>query len=190
MTLATDALCSVEDVKNHLELTTINEHDDLVSDLINIYTQKFESYCGVKSFKTTQYTEYYDGNGDSFLYPKNTPITTISLLADDENYVWGTDSTFSSTEYRIVDEGKGIYLIDDIFGKFINNIKITYTGGYTTIPDDLRHSCIREVGRAFKHRKDWEVISETLAEKQSTYIEPSLGEDTIQVLSYYKNNWV
>jgi len=185
-----DALCTYEDIQLHLELTSDQSHDDTVNDLINQYTKRFCNWCGVSSFKSASYTEYYDGNGQSILFLKNVPIASIETLADDDSYVWGSDTTVGLTDIRIIQSGKGIYLIDDIFTPAIENVKVTYTAGYTTIPEDLKFAAIREVGRAFKHRKDWEVVSQTLTEMQATYIDPVLGDDTVEVLSFYRNTWI
>jgi hypothetical protein len=187
MTLATDALCSVDEVIEFGKFQHLPDDESFIERLINSITQEFKSYCDVKSFKTAQHTEYYDGNGDSFVFPKNTPITAVTLLADDEDYVWGTDSTFTATDYLIIDEGKGIHLKDDIFGSFINNIKITYTAGYTNIPDDLKQTAITEVVRKYNHRRDFDVIRQTIGEQDAEYVDPGLLSETKMVLSHYRN---
>jgi hypothetical protein len=188
--LVSDALCTYEDIQLHLELTNEQNHDDTIIDLINMYTKRFCNHCGISSFLTKTYTEYYDGNGESILFLKNVPITSVQSLADDDSYIWGIDTTVGATDFRIIQDGKAIYLIDDLFTKGFENIKVVYTAGYSQIPEDLRFAAIREVGRSFKHRKDWEAITQTLSDSSHTYIDPGLSAETTITLSFYRNNWV
>jgi hypothetical protein len=188
--LLDDALCTYEDLKLHLELESNQIHDDTIRDLINKYTKKFCVWCGISSFYSSQYTEYYDGNTQSILYLRNTPITEITSVIDDTTYNFSIDGIIDLTKIRIIQNGKGIFLIDNHFTRGVENVRVEYTAGYETIPEDLKYICIREVSRAFKHRRDWEVISHTLSDMQAAYIQPGLAEDTVEILSFYRNNWI
>lgn len=190
-----DALCSVDDVKNFFymsdsgEVPSVSNVDELIETLINGLTDSFEMYCGAKSFKQSTYTEYYDGNGSEFLFLNNIYITAITSLYDDTNWSWGSDSLIDSDDYRIVDN-KYIVLKDNYFTKGNQNIKSAYTAGYSTIPYDLRQSCIEEVTRKLKHRKEIDLLSKTLTDGSVQYLEMGLMKQTLQVLSKYKLNWV
>lgn len=188
MKLVSDALCNIDDVKSHYEMVSNSNTDDVLAELINTYTKLFCNECGRTSFKTATYTEYYDGNGDSILYTKHKPIISVTTLADDTDYEFGATTIFSSSNYRVIYENTAIQLIDDIFTQDIQNIKLVYSAGYSEIPKDLKNGCIKEVGRAFKHKQDWDVVSNTISSSQSTYIPPGLSEETLRMLSYYKTN--
>jgi len=184
MALVLDALCTVDEVRAFAKLEILPDDDLLIESLINSVTQTFKNYCNVKSFLTSTYTEYYDGMGDKFLYPKNGPISSVTLLADDDDFVWGTDSTFESGEFRIID-AKGVYLLDDLFMNAISNVKITYTAGYDVVPDDLKQIAIIEVIRKYSHRRDFDVIRQTIGDQNTDYVDPGMLIETKQVLSYY-----
>lgn len=190
-----DALCSVDEVKNFYHMTdsgevpSVSNIDELIETLINGLTDSFEMYCAVKSFKSAAYVEYYDGNGNEFLFLNNLNITAITSLYDDTDWSWDSDDLIDSDDYRIVDN-KYIVLKDSYFTKGSQNIKASYTAGYSVIPYDLRQSCIEEVTRKLKHRKEIDLLSKTLTDGSVQFIEMGLMKQTKEVLNKYKMNWI
>jgi len=133
-----------------------------------------ERYCG-RTFASTTYTEYYDGNGYPNLPLNQFPVTAVSsvyldgaggygqisgtfgstaLLTQGEDYVWvGTTGMLQlCASTAIWPMGFGVS-VGSSWGwpglkrrgatyrgwpKIPGCIKVTYTAGYTTIPEDLR----------------------------------------------------
>ena len=116
---------------------------------------------GAQTFESGSRDEYYDGDGGEILLLRNAPvssITSIATVASD-----GTNTTIDSTAYRLVSRtgqviwnGAGLTLrnVDsqgfevpkagpDYFRTKIGwprgtaNIRVQYTGGFSTVPDDL-----------------------------------------------------
>lgn len=189
MALSDNALISLEDIKEYyFSEDDINksQDDNLLEQLINSYTMLFENFCGVDSFHTTTYTEYIDGKKSYYLYVRNAPINSITTLYDDLDWEWLDSDLIDSDDYRI--SGDKRYLICKYnFTEGDQNIKITYSGGYDTIPDDLKMTCLMEVSRAFEHRHNVDVISEALdAGGSKTVIQLPLMPLTKKILFYYK----
>jgi len=144
MAVDSDALCTLQNVKDYLKIESTNhENDQHLSDLINRVTDLFESYCHRK-FKAAEYTEYHCGDGGDKVFPRNKPINSVSALYDDLDRAYTSAELFSPDDYAIVDS-RYVQLDGLTFYKALNNIKIVYNGGYATIPGDLAQACIEQV---------------------------------------------
>jgi hypothetical protein len=62
----------------------------------------------------------------------------------------------SSGDYIVYDKEGSIRLFNDetIFSKGYQNVKIVYSGGYSTIPEDLELACIDWVLKYYRKNKD------------------------------------
>jgi len=157
MAVGTYALTSSENVQkyrlvNGKPLETKPEVDDLIDILIDSYSAKIETYCDRK-FMSRSYTEYLSGCGSTVLFPKQYPITSVSGIWDDSSWTWTDDYLVDSTTYTIVNDNS-IALRTSRFGSSVNNIKIVYTAGFTTVPADVENVCIIEIMRAFDRMSD------------------------------------
>lgn len=188
MTVATNAIVSYEEVMQYAEsagYTDISADNTFIENTINQKTKEFHKYCGVEQFKSRQYTEYYDGEGTSILFPFKTPILSVSSIYDDADWEYGSDSLIDSGSYKVIDKRR-IVNKDNVFNKGRQNIKITYTAGYDSIPDDIKLACIREILREFNRRKDFDVAAKTLDDGTVSYVEKGLLKSTKDVLNRYR----
>lgn len=187
MAVIDDALTSLANVKEFMNIKTSDNVDDtFIENLINRYTEAFESYCGVKSFKAANYIEYYDGSGTKYLFLYNIPINSISEINDDSDWLWAVDTTIAVDSYRIVDK-KYVVLSSDYFTIGDQNIKVKYNAGFERIPYDLEEACIIEVVRAFKHRKNFDVITQTNQDGTIQYQQRDFLYQTVSILKKYLN---
>ena len=136
-------LHTIAGVKAFLMVTDIvTARDNFIASLILATDQKCKSYCK-KDFELTTYTnQKLDGTGTNHLLLPQYPIDSISSIYDDINRDWGSNTLLSVDDY-IYDSASGIITLTDgsVFTKGDKNIKITYSSGYTSIPDDLVLSC-------------------------------------------------
>ena len=187
MSLNTEALTSLDNVKAFVSITgSTTADDDLLEDLINRLTKVFENYCGVTHFKATDYVEYIDGVGGSIMFLKNIPIISVTEIVYDPDWVWtSSEDIVDSDDYRINQDG--LYVVNKSYWDGgLQSYKVTYNAGYATIPDDLEQSCIEEVWRKYKRRKELDVQIKTLEDGSQHFVNPSLMDSTVQVLSKYK----
>lgn len=185
MTTLTNSLCSLDDVKNYLNIKGSDSvMDNLLEGLIVRVTESFEKYCGIKQFKSQTYTEYYDGNGERELFVNNVPLTSISEINEDTDWVFGSDTTIGSDEYAIMDECR-ITMKSEYFTQGIRNFKITYTAGYSTIPNDLKQAAIMEVVRIYKLKDNIDVSQKAGPDGSVTKLQQGFLPDTVNILKRY-----
>lgn len=137
--------------------------DDQITIAINSATDAIKHYCNRDLISTTYTNEYYDGNGRDVLYLRNYPITAIASLTVD-------DIAITSAEYLIEDQG--LFRIGGWWSSGRRNIKITYTAGYTSIPDELATIASKVAG---------DILAQAVSD-------PSLQSEKIGDYSYSINN--
>jgi hypothetical protein len=116
------------------------EHDAELERIIPAVQAFLEQECG-RVFDQAEVTEYFDGEmWASVLLVARPPINSIINLWDDPTRVFATP--FSVGSYDVKDANAGIVrLLDDLeFSDGQHNIKITYSGGYTSMPFDLSNA--------------------------------------------------
>lgn len=187
--MATTNLCSLDDVLGQLGIidTTNNKVNDLINRMIESKTESINKYIGVEQLLAKDYTEYYNGDGCNRLYTKNYPINSVAELNDDTNWEFGSDTTSSSDDFRISNDGSYILLKYTVFAKGDENVKITYNAGYTvTQIVDLKDVCIEEVTRAYNEKLNVGVSSRTDAKGGVTRVEKGWMKQSIEVMDRYK----
>jgi len=173
-------------IANGERLNTTPETNNLIDNLINAVSARFESYCDRK-FKSRDYTEYQDGKGLDVLYPKQYPITSVSGIYDDSNWEWGAATLVSGTEYRIKNDNCVVFKSSaSALGDYSQNVKIVYTGGYSTIPYDLENACVNEVLRALGKIENLELEEKRSNEYLLKYITNSFLKETRMTLDRYR----
>jgi hypothetical protein len=118
------------------------------------------------------FTENYNGNGSNHLYLRNRPIQSVTSLTvgyvtiaqstaygvpgwvidQDAKSIWiraggGGNVTFSSIGWPV--SGSGYW-----FAQGIQNVAITYTAGYSTVPYRVQMAVTQQVALNVK-RKEW-----------------------------------
>ncbi len=109
---------------------------------------KFERIIGVALTPTT-YTEYYDGDGTDTLYlahhqpwasatPSPVTLTSVTVIATDD-----TETAFTATELSdVVKYPHKLVRRSGTFTSGERNIKIVYSAGYSTCPDDIKAAAL------------------------------------------------
>ena len=118
--------------------------NDGITDLINHASLWFNNACD-RQLKSRSQTEYHDYPGSNYLlYLNHPPISAVTLYTNaDTPRAYGSDDEVDSDNYEVYTEdnlGK-IYLTGATFIPGRRTIKATYTGGFSTIPADLKHAC-------------------------------------------------
>jgi hypothetical protein len=185
MSIQSNALISFDEFKLYRDnYKSIAENDTLVENLINYVTDEFHTYCEIVQFKSRQYTEYYDGNNSNRLFPKRTPIISVTSIYNDVDWVYGVDKLITATNYKIVDN---TYItFKEIICKADQNIKLVYTAGYVTIPGDIKLAALKEVARAFDRRFEADITGKSLNDGSVQYTEKGLLKETKDTLDKYR----
>lgn len=136
------------------------EHDDELERLISGVQAFLEQECQ-RSFEKATVTEYYNGGsvwsewGTSApswrckLMVDRPPIVSVTSIWDDPLRVYGSDTLIAASKYVVDDADAGLIVLDGMrFQGGLKNVKVTYVGGFETIPFDLEQAAIEMVWAA------------------------------------------
>lgn len=130
-------MITLEDLKEYLNITETDADTVLAKGIESAKS----SICNFtnRGFEKTEYVEVVEKMRDDilniFFFVKNYPITELIKI----EYLSGTDWVEYTTDTAIDPEyGNKVYCDDLPSGK----IKVTYTGGYDTIPAEIKECCI------------------------------------------------
>lgn len=143
-------LSSLSELKSHLGITDSGEDDQLTQWLLGV-EGAVKRYCG-RDFVSAAATEYYDGEDRELLPLRRRPLTAVSSVhVDPTGYNGtGTNAFSSDSEWAVGDrwfprsleesEHNGSILVatGGCWPAGRGNIKVVYTAGYATIPEDLK----------------------------------------------------
>lgn len=153
ITLTSDPIVSEADARKMIDC----QDDDVIRLLINSVSAKFLAFTRrVAINKTASLVEYLRGLDDFRLWVHATPIDTtavvkVEILSDGQ-----VDETLTLAASQLV-----VYATPGIVGRVAGcwsassdefNLKVTYTGGWTTVPGDIVASALRQM--KFERMKD------------------------------------
>lgn len=172
-------------VANGEELQTTPEINTQIDNFINAVSVRFESYCDRK-FVSRTHTEYLDGKGARILYPKQYPITSVTSIHDDMDWVWADSTLISSDNYRIADDNSIVFKSNTTVADARQNIKLVYDAGYSDIPYDLEDACINEVLRILNIFPELGVDEKRSNDYLIKYTKEPFMSETVLVLNKYR----
>ena len=166
------ALLTKEDVKQELQIDDA-ENDDLLQSLAAASVSLWE-FLTDRTAEETEHTEYHnseDYGSAIFLQNRHVSSTEAFTLYDDTTWSWGSDTLIGATEYR-VDYVRGIVYYESYFSAGKQNLKVTYTAGYTTttLPAAWKEIFARQAAHWFRQAVDqkWDISSLALPEGAGT----------------------
>lgn len=165
----------------------------LLASLITAAGDMIEKECR-RTFAATTYTKQKcDGNGLSYLYADNFPITALSaiyVLEDDD-----TETTMASTnfeyeantgEIRFKRNSSAAYAV---FPAGWQNIEVSYTAGFATVPALVQEACAQLTLCLYQAgQRNALVVSESLGAFSRSYADAGGRIPTIvaQCIMQYK----
>lgn len=174
--MAAGDFCTLSDVKAWLNVVPGNTANDAVlTRLITAASQAIKTWTSRPLLQAT-YTETYNGTGINRLTLRNFPVTAVSSLTVDGLTIPPASSPVS---FGYLFDEYGIYLVGgdsysgtvpqtpniwagSYFPRDSQNIVVTYTAGYATVPVDVTQACIELVAFKFQQRNHVGVTSRTL----------------------------
>lgn len=139
VTLNSNALMTAAELDTFLQKTIGDS--DYSNTLINFASDFIERYCN-RILNADDYSaEVYDGNEEYKLYVKNPPINSVTTIALWDTYNNVSLQTYTEhLEFMIYNEEGYIYMRGK-WTKGKRNYRLSYNGGYATIPYDLKKAC-------------------------------------------------
>lgn len=183
-------LFSLDDYKTRFRVTGTAQ-DALIDVLRRSASAAIERVCNrVLEDDGTEVTEYHDGNLLPYLMVKRPPITSVTGIWIDPSRAFSTSTLVDPTGYFITDEGNPMHAgvvelmpdwlsslagwsADPSFGDGRQSVKITYRGGFTDIPADLREAAMLWAFHMRSHNPG--VTSETIGSYSASYEQSSRG---------------
>ena len=176
------ALSTVADYKAYAGITA-STWDTQLGVILTAAQKTMERYCNCDSLEAAAYTEYHDGQVSELVVVRNVPInsvTSVILVSVDgsETTVDSDDYTYNSLTGVISFKrpSRGLVSYDDWgypegygdgvspnFGYGFRNVKVTYNGGHSSVPADLKFALYRLMDYMFATAgKDQTLSTETL----------------------------
>jgi hypothetical protein len=163
------------------------EHDAELARLIDAVQAFLELECE-RTFEQATVTEYFHGDDwRDLLIVARPPLISITNLWDDPLRVYATP--LAASGYVMDDAEAGIIRLDGItFSKGIRNIKLTYVGGFATIPTDLEQAAIELVWAAREKGVNnlVGVRSRSVADGNVQYVNLGWGSLVDDIVSQYR----
>jgi len=138
------ALTTVARAKRYPALANVNS--TLLGEILDGATELIENYCK-RNFESAERTELYDGQGDDIIFLRSIPITDLGdVIITDAN---DDTTTIDAANFEIDLESGFIqfaYTNDSTWCTFpigVQNVSVTYTAGFATVPDIVQDACIK-----------------------------------------------
>ncbi len=165
-------LCALADVTGYLGITNTNQ-DALITTLITNASAMIESYCN-RIFASASYTETRNGTGGFRMYAAQAPITAVSSVTVDGVAIPAAPSG-GAPGYGYVFDADLIYIrtgasysgTPTLFTKGVQNVVLSYTAGFATIPADINQACVELIADKLAKQARIDKKSETLGSQQT-----------------------
>ena len=170
--------------------------DALLTVLVDAVSMEVRRLCDrnlTNGFESTSRTERYDGTNEQTIQLIEWPVTSITSVTV---YTAGGDTAVLDADtYRVNGDSGVLSRIDPVLGRFpvtafgtvnatfsvqpwfeqgFDNIEVVYTGGYATIPADLKMACYRLTDLAYAARgRNMGIQSESLGGYSYTNMDPA-----------------
>jgi hypothetical protein len=151
----------------------------------------FASYCDRDTFANSAIVEYPEGKGDDTVYLRNYPVTETTssvILWIDEGRLYADSEKITRSEYAVIPNIGKIVLDGGVFSTWPLANKVSYYGGYVTLPGDLEWAA-KEACQFFWKRKQTGgvgVQSTSPAQGGSVSVESDLPAAVKTVLDRYR----
>lgn len=149
--MAAGDFVTVNDVKAYATSAQGNNLDDLIQSLITSESKFIATWLNRDLLEATQ-TETHDGEGHSMMPLNLWPISAVSaVVVDDQTWkpaVLSTDIGYKFSKRFLI-------AVNQRFPRGFQNVKVTYTGGYTkaALPIEIKQACIELVALRLEERK-------------------------------------
>jgi len=136
----------------------LNQVDTLLlQQLIPAASNAIIKYCHREFVEEVLVDEKYDGLGTPELFMKKFPVTTLTEVKIRE--LGGTEQDIPTSEILIYeDEGKLMFdplanttTIYCHFPRGLQNILVSYTAGYATVPEDIQEACVQVITNMYSY---------------------------------------
>lgn len=164
MSLDSNALTTLTEVKDYLGLSASTDHDTKLEMLINAASRMVASFCGREFVSQAYAGEFYDGTGTPELVLNQRPVISVTSIYEDSDREFESDDLLVAEDDYVVDLMAGVVtrtttslLLDEessdaVWTNGFQTIKVTYVAGYATVPFDVQQACVELTAHYFNNR--------------------------------------
>lgn len=181
--MALGDLTTLAKLKEYLGIKT-DTSDPLLERMLTEASQYIQSWLN-RNLNLTDYVELRDGTNGLALSTRQYPIKTVSKLMIDGVEVPHASAVlgagFRFDEERIVLNGSR-------FNRGFQNVEITYSAGYETIPPEIEQAVIDMASNAYKAKDRVGLQSKSIGGETITFSNTSGGmsNSVLTILNNYK----
>lgn len=144
--------------------------------------------AGVSRLLSTSRTEYFDGDNSDTLHVKAYPITAVTSIYVDADRDYGASTEIDSDDYTYYGPEGTIKTDGALFTGGHKSVKVTYTGGYSTIPADLQQAVKELVAFWYKRNTDKRVgVTNVSVGDKSIGYETNVPESVLSIFKRYRD---
>lgn len=128
--------------------------DTRIQKFVDAASEYIENECNRKFLQATYTNERYDGNDTRYLLLRQFPVTSITSIYLDDDWVFGAGTEIVAGKrqtYRdcMVVRQCGVYQYTNALA-----VKVTYQAGFATIPTDIQQATLDMVLWLYAKRND------------------------------------
>jgi hypothetical protein len=166
-------------------LGVVNTDDDqLLQRLITQCSASVGNYLN-RNLLTASYTEQYDGNNNLRLMLPQTPVTAVTSLKIQGQVIPQSSDGVTIPGYDF--DRYSVFLIGYVFYDGIQNIAVSYTAGYATVPYDVEEAVVEFVSDRYRLKGRIGEKSKSLPQGGSVSYDTAYMSDKVKgSLSNYK----
>jgi uncharacterized phiE125 gp8 family phage protein len=162
--------------------------DELLDALVAYASERIESHCR-RAFASEALTEYLDGTGASKLVLSRRPVSALTSIHEDSDRAFAAATEIDSADLVLHPENGIVERMGAVFAPGARTLKVVYTAGYATVPDDVALACAKLAAAWYAHARGGAdgVTRETLGDYAATYAHGALPADVEGALAAYRD---
>lgn len=177
------SLATLDNIKSYLAIAN-EADDDLLTRLLATSSALILQFIN-RDPVSQVYTQSFDGSNSARQMLSNFPVTAVSLVVvNDAVQVAAANTT--ATGYRF--DKFSVFLNYGVFTRGSQNILITYTAGYLSLPADLVQSCIDVASEMYRRRNRVGETTKSIGQGNTSYSLKDLPDQVKMVLRAYEKN--
>jgi len=155
MSAGPDDLCTLAELKAWLPNQGSNDDVNLQALITNGSFQILNEYLNrphILASVIGSLTENYDGNGADRLLPKTFPIIGVAAVSVDGVAIPQASGFTGNTSAGFLFDARRVLLRGFRFSRGVQNVTISYTAGYSSVPLDLKQAALEAFALTYRQR--------------------------------------
>jgi hypothetical protein len=176
-------LCTLADLRAWLNVGATTTDDVLLQSLLTRVSATMQNWMN-RTIPSASYTETRDGNGSDSMVMANKPIIDVASLTIGGKSI--PESPDGIQNGYVFGEW-GIYLLGYGFTQGRRNVKIAYTAGYATVPNDLAQACIEQAAYQYRQKSHIGQTGTGMGPEHISFSERDFTPGTKTLMQQYKS---